>query len=174
MAKTNNSLSARRTQLEVTVSAALVAALASLTTAEDIDMGSITMEVAQAQVSEREITEDNVFGDIAPIITPDGVVSGERYDVTILYTQGKDQLGTDLIDIYSDLLLPLHLLQDAISIPHSWSPAGGNVGDERYVTDPNQTFLASLPKPVGGSSSDKIKITYQIACPVVGVPVIVA
>ena len=66
MAKTNNSLSARRTQLEVTVSAALVAALGSLTTAEDIDMGSITMEVAQAQVSEREITEDNVFGDHCP------------------------------------------------------------------------------------------------------------
>ena len=174
MAKTNNSISARRTQLEVTANAALVAALTALTTAEDIDIGSITVEVAQAQVSEREISEDNVFGDITPIITPDGVVSGERYDVTILYTQGKDQVGTDLIDFYSDLLLPLHLLQDAISIPHKWSPAGGNTGDEQYVTDPDQTYLASLPKPVGGNSSDKIKITYQIACPTVPAPVLIA
>lgn len=173
MAKTANSSNARRTKMELAVSTAMAAALAGLTTAEDIDISSIHVEITQGQVSQREIDETYVTGDLTAILTPDGVVSAEKYSITILWTQGKDTLGTDAIDIYSDLLLPVHLQGTAFPIQHKWSPAGGNVGDEQYVTSPTETYLLSCPKPVGGASSDKVKITYEIITPVVTEPVII-
>ena len=175
MAKTAYSTSARRTKMEVELTAAINTALTLgiATPPETLDISSIHVEIAQGQAATREVDEQFVTGDLSPIITPDGVVSSEKYQVTILYTQGKDQVGTGNWDYYSDILAPLHLLGTANPLQHKWSPAGGAVGDEQYVTSATETFLTSVPKPVGGASSEKIKITYEIVTPAVGAPVII-
>jgi hypothetical protein len=175
MAKTTNATSARRTKIEVALTAAINTAL-SLgidPPPEDLDISSIHVGIEQSQISEREIDELFVTGDVTSIITPDAVVSAEKYDITVLYTQGKDTIGTGNWDYYSDILAPLHLLSGALPLQHKWSPAGGNVGDEQYVTDPDMTFIMSVPKPVGGATSEKIKITYSIFTPAVGAPAII-
>lgn len=176
MTKTTNSTSARRTKIEAVITAAIDTALSlsATTPPEDLDFSSIHVGIEQGQVSEREIDELFVTGDVTSIITADGVVSAEKYNITILYTQGKDTIGTGSWDFYSDILAPLHLLGTALPFQHRWSPAGGNVGDEEYFTDPDMTFIMSCPKPVGGASSEKIKLTYSIFTPAVAAPAIVA
>lgn len=175
MAKTNNSISGRGAKVEIVVSATMVTALSTLTTAEDIDIGSICTAFEQAQVSQRDIDELFVFGSPTdPIVSQDEYIQGERYNVTIVYTQGKESLGTDTIDIYSDLLLPAFLNATPLSIQHKWSPAGGATGDEEYATSAAQTFVTSLPKPVPSTSSNKILVNYTIYCPPVPEPTVIA
>ncbi len=161
MAKTANSVSARRMKTEVVVSAAVAAALASLTTAENIDMSSIVVEWAQGSAPQRPVDKQPVQGDNYAILTQDDGISETTFTVTILYTKGADSLGTDNIDIYQDLLRPLFHNSSPLALQHVFS-ATGAVGDYEYTTHATETFVTDMPDPVGGSTNEKIKLTYTI------------
>lgn len=161
MTKTANSVSARRMKTEVTISSAVAAALAALTTAEDIDISSITVEWVQNSPPQRPVDKQPVQGDNYPILTQDDGISETTFNVTVLYTKGADTLGTDSVDFYQDILRPLFHNTTPLSLPHIFS-ATGAVGDYEYTTHATETFVTSCPDPVGGATSEKIKLTYTI------------
>ena len=164
MAKTSLWKTNRFVKVEITVTAAMVSALASLTTAEDIDISSIFVgPIEQPQEISRDIEETNVSGDATPI-TSAGVTSARRFAFTILYTEGET-LGTDNLDIYQDLLKPTMEASTALSMPITWSPDGGGSGDNQYTTSATETFITSLSDPVGGVTSEKIQITFEVSTP---------
>lgn len=165
MAKTDDWVTNRFVKVELDVTAAMVSALASLTTAEWIDISSIFAgPLDQPQEITRDIEETPVSGDATPI-TSAGAASARRFAFSILYTEGE-VLGTDNLDIYQDVLKPcMEYSGTALSMPMRWSPAGGNSGDNQYTTSTTETFLTSLSDPVGGVTSEKIMITFEISTP---------
>jgi hypothetical protein len=146
---------------EVSINAAAVAALAGLTTAEDIDISSIVVEWAQNSPPQRPVDKQPVQGDNYPILTQDDGISETTFNVTVLYTKGADALGTDTIDFYQDILRPMFHNSSPLALPHIFS-ATGEVGDFEYTTHATETFITACPDPVGGATSEKIKLTYTI------------
>ncbi len=161
MAKTANSVSARRMKSEVVITAAHVTAFAQLITAESIDFSSIVVEWAQGSAPQRPVDKQAVQGDIYTILTQDEGISETTFNVTVLYTKGADELGTDDLDFYQNILRPFFHSPTPVPLQHVFS-ATGAVGDIEYTTDPLETFLTSVPDPVGGVSSEKIKLAYTI------------
>ena len=161
MAKTPNSVSARRMKTEVEVTAAMVSALASLITAESIDISQVVVEWAQNSPPQRPVDKQPVQGDNYPILTQDDGISETTFNVTILYTKGADTLGTDTVDYYQDILRPTFHNATPLSFPHVFS-ATGALGDYEYTTHSTETFITACPDPVGGANSEKIKLTYTI------------
>ena len=133
MAKTDDWLTLRFAKVEFEVTAAMVTALASLTTNEWIDISSIFAgPLDQPQEISRDIEETPVSGDGTPI-TSSGTLSARQFAFNILYTEGE-VLGTDNLDIYQDLLKPLmEYASGALSMPVRWSPNGGAGGDNLYL-----------------------------------------
>lgn len=170
MTKTVYSTDGRRGYCKVVVSAAMVSALSTLDTAEEIDFSSVVEQIEQTQTADREIAEDYVIGDIDPIVSPEEVLTSERYRVTLYYTKGQEALGTDTIDPYSDLIRPLHELAVALPIQHKWS-IGGETGDEEEATSATDTFIQSIDKPVPGTRG-RMKLTYTITTTKTAVSVI--
>jgi hypothetical protein len=164
MAKTTAWVTNRFVKVEIEVTAAMVSALASLTTAEKIDISSIFVgPVDQPQEISRDIEETPVSGDATPI-TSAGVTTARRFAFTILYTEGET-LGTDNLDIYQDLLKPTMEASTALSMPVTWSPDGGDAGDAEFTTSATESFITSLSDPVGGVTSEKISITFELSTP---------
>ena len=165
MAKTSKWATNRFVKVEIDVTAAIVSAIAGLTTAEWIDISSIFAgPLDQPQEITRDIQETPVSGDATPI-TSSGSASARRFAFSILYTEGET-LGTDNLDIYQDVLKPvMEYTGTALSMPVRWSPKGGASGDNLYTTSLTETFLTSLSDPVGGVSSDKIMINFEISTP---------
>lgn len=154
MTKTTKSVDGQFGLVEVTFSAALVTALTSLITAETVDISSIVARVEESSSSSREITEDTVVGDITKIISPESTLSAAEYVIYFYYTQGKETLGTDAIDVVT-VLMEAHKLNPAISIPFGWS-IGGAVGDEREDTSATNTFLKNVGTAVPGEKGRKL------------------
>lgn len=161
MAKTPNSVSARRMKTEVVISAAMVAALANLITPENLDISQVVVEWAQNSPPQRPVDKQPVQGDNYPILTQDDGISETTFNVTVLYTKGADTLGTDAIDYYQDVLRPTFHNGTPLALQHVFS-ATGAVGDFEYTTHATETFITACPDPVGGSTSEKIKLTYTI------------
>ncbi len=146
---------------EVNVTAAMVTALASLSTSEWIDLSSIFAgPVAQDQAPTKEVEETPVSGSGVPIVSV-GPASARRFSWTLLYTEGET-LGTDNLDVYQDLFKPVidHSTSELV-VPFRWSPVGGASGDNRYATSTTGTFLLSVSDPVGGVTSNKIMIVVS-------------
>ena len=166
MSKTTLSISGRRFKLEVVLTQAILEEVLGVTapaTPATIDISSIAVSIEENQAVSRELITDYVFGSIEPIIDVDDVIAAQTYTVTIMYTQGKEQFGTGNWDFHRDILQKLVLERPALTFPHIWSPAGGAVGDEEFLTDATETYLMMVGKPVSSSSGEKIKVTYQIA-----------
>lgn len=148
--------------VKLTVSAALAAAVDTLTTPEAIDLSSCVEKLEQVTEEESEVSQDWVVGDNDPIVDVSEKRGMERYRVTLFYTQGKEELGTDALDPYSDLVRAIREQAPAVSVPHSWS-IGGASGQEQEATDTNKTFITKISKPVFGK--EKVRVTYEFVCP---------
>lgn len=116
MAKTANSVSARRMKTELVISNAIVAALANIITAEKIDISEVVVEWAQGSAPQRPVDKQPVQGDKYPILTQDDGISETSYNVTILYTKGADTLGTDGLDVYNGVLRPIFHNETPLSL----------------------------------------------------------
>ena len=154
MTKTTKSVDGQYGLVDLTFSAALVLALASLTTAETIDVSSLVARVEESSSSSREVTEDPVVGDITKIISPGSSLSAAEYVIYFYYTQGKETLGTDNIDVVT-VLMEAHKLNPAVPIPFGWS-IGGAVGDEREDTSATDTYLKNVGTAVPGEKGRKL------------------
>jgi hypothetical protein len=165
MAKTDDWVTNRFVKVELQVTAAMVTALASLTTAEWIDISSIFAgPLDQPQEITKDVEETPVSGDATPI-TSLGTASARRFAFTVLYTEGE-VLGTDNLDPYQDILKPVvEYGSAALSMPMRWSPAGGNSGDNLYTTSATESWVTSLSDPVGGVTSEKIMISFELSTP---------
>lgn len=172
MAKTTKSISIKRGYFHVDISAAIVAALAGLTTAEELDFSSVVESIEQNNEAEREISEDFVIGDADPIITPEDVLTSEGYLVTMFYTQGKETIGTDSLDPYTDVIRAIHENSTALPVQFLWS-VGGNTGDEEEQTSTTDCYITAVSKPVpSASSSGKSRVTFAFRTPKTTVSVI--
>lgn len=164
MAKTDDWVTNRFVKVELQVTAAMVTAIGALSTAEWIDISSIfSGPLDQPQEVTKDIEETPVSGDATPI-TSQGTATARRFAFTILYTEGE-VLGTDNLDIYQDVLKNVMESSTSLSMPMRWSPAGGNSGDNLYTTHATESFLTSLSDPVGGVTSEKIMISFEISTP---------
>ena len=163
MAKTPNSVSARRMKSEVVITAAINTAisLGIITPPATVDFSQIVVEVSQPTSPQRPVDKQPVQGDNYPILTQDEGISETVLSWTILYTKGLDALGAPAFDFYNDLLRPLVHHSTNLSLQHIWS-ATGAVGDVEYTTDATESFLTTVPDPVGGATSEKIKLTYTL------------
>lgn len=164
MAKTANSVSPRRTKSELTIPAAVATALASVTTQETIDISSVVVDVQLGSEPERTITEQMVHGDDKAILELAKDITPATINITILYTKGKDALGTDELDVHSLFWEIFNHTASALSIPYTWSPTGA-VGDEEFSTDANETYVMKCPPPVGGTTNEKIKVVISLRTP---------
>ena len=160
MAKTDDWATFRSAKVEVSVTAAMVAAIASLTTVEWIDLSSIFAgPAAQDQAPTKDVEETPVSGDANPIVSV-GPPSARRFSLSFLYTEGE-VLGTDDLDVYQDLFKPVIDYGIQLATPFRWSPKGGGSGDALYTTHATGTFILSVTDPVGAVSSEKIMITVS-------------
>lgn len=161
MAKTSAWATARFNKVEVQVTAAMVTALASLTTAEWIDLSSIFAgPLNQDQAPTKDVEETPVSGDAEPIVSV-GSASARRFTFNMLYTEGET-LGTDSLDPYQDLFKPVIDYEGDLAVPFRWSPKGGNSGDYQYSTSTTGTFVISVSDPVGPVTSEKIMFSVAI------------
>ena len=174
--KTTNSISGRIGLLEVTISAAVVAALSGLTTAEDVNFSQAAVMIEETTSATRETDAQPVIGDKNPILTQSETLSTVRYKITLLYTKGSDQLGTDNVDAYTDIIRPAFMNATPLSLPHSWTFGGEGVevtGQERYTTDADETYIVSVQTPTpSANNASKIALTYEIECPMPTVSVV--
>ena len=161
MAKTSKWKTNRFVKVEVQVTAAMVTALSSLTTAEWIDLSSIFAgPLNQDQVPTKDVEETPVSGDAEPIVSV-GAASARRFTFNFLYTEGET-LGTDTLDPYQDIFKPVIDYEGQLSVPFRWSPNGGASGDALYTTSSTGTFIISVSDPVGGVNSNKIMFSVSI------------
>lgn len=161
MAKTTKSVTGRYAKLEVVVSAAMVSAIGSLTTAETIDLSSIfSGPAAQDQAPTKDVEETPVSGDAEPINSV-GSASSRRFSYTFLYTEG-DTIGTDNLDPYQDLFKPIIDYEGDLPVQFIYSPKGGASGDYEYTTSATDSFIISVTDPVGGVNSSKLMYTVSI------------
>jgi hypothetical protein len=161
MAKTAAALSFRSAKVEFDVTAAMTAALASLTTVEWIDISSIfNGPLDQGQQVTLPIAETNVSGDSDPIVSV-GPNSGRVYNVTVLFTEGET-LGSDNIDFYQDYLQPAIEASPALPIHMRWSPNGGASGDAQFTTETGNSWLSALSDPVGVVDENLIQVQFSI------------
>lgn len=163
MAKTVNATGAKRAKVELVFNAALVAALASLTTAETIDISSIVKGISGGDLT-RTVEKEYVIGDSAAIETYDPQLQYADLVITFLYTNGKDELGTDDIDIGAVLDEAAVYVGSNLSLQVIWSMAGGAVGDEERITGADDTRIVGLTPPVGGvDTNGKIQRTLTLS-----------
>jgi hypothetical protein len=156
----------RFAKVEVQVTAAMVTALASLSTAEWVDLSSVfSGPVDQPQNPTRDVEETPVSGDASPIVSV-GPNSARQFAFTMLYTEGE-VLGSDNLDPYQDLFKPVMEDDAALVMPMRWTPAGS--GGDIYTTSATGTFMIGLTDPVGGVTSEKIMFTVTITTETLGI-----
>lgn len=165
MTKTIYAVGPRKGKLEMVVSAAMVAALASLSTAENIDLSSVAKSVGGGGLT-RAVNKEYVMGDDEAISDYDTRMERGPFQINFLYTNGEEQLGTDDLDPYTILKELAEYTGSDLSVQFIFSPAGGNIGDEQFTTDLNQSFITALDDPVGGADSNgKIAISMSVDSP---------
>lgn len=170
MAKTTKSISLKRGYFHVNITATHTAALASLTTAAELDLSLVVESVEQNAQAERVVNEDFVIGDDDPIITPENTLSSEAYLCTMYYTQGKETIGTDLVDPYTDVIRAIHENDTALPTQFLWS-VGGATGDEEEATSTTDCYITAISKPVVGGSG-KVRVTFAFRTPKTTVSVV--
>ena len=165
MARTDDWTTMRFVKVEVQVTAAMVTALASLTTAEWVDLSScFPGPIDQPQNPTRDVEETPVSGDASPIVSV-GPNSARQFAFTLLYTEGE-VLGTDNLDPYQDIFKPVMEDDEALVMPMRWTPqASGDV----YTTSATGTYMIGLTDPVGGVTSEKIMFTATITTETLGI-----
>jgi hypothetical protein len=162
MAKTDDALTFRSVKVELEVSAAMVSAISNLTTAEWIDISQVFVgPMDQGQQVTLPIAETNVSGDADPIVSV-GPNSGRVFNCTVLYTEGDD-LGTDTVDIYQDILQPTIEASTALLFNMRWSPNGGGSGDAQFTTETTNSYLSALSDPVGVVDENLIQVQFSVA-----------
>jgi len=163
MAKTANATHGKRTKVEAVMTAALVAALASLTTAETIDWSSVVKSISGGELT-RTVEKEYVTGDDTPILSYDTNIQYSDIVIVFLYTNGKDTIGTDLID-FGEFLDDLAVVTSSdLSLPIIWSVAGGAIGDEERLSSATETFVVGLTAPVGGVGDNaKVQRTLTLS-----------
>ncbi len=163
MAKTANATGAKRAKVELVINAAAVTALASLTTAETIDISSIVKSISGGDLT-RTVEKEYVIGDSAAIETYDPQLIYSDLVIVFLYTNGKDELGADDIDIGAILDELAVYVGGDLSLPVIWSMAGGNVGDEERQTGASDTRIVGLTQPQGGvDTTGKVQRTLTLS-----------
>lgn len=162
MAKTNNSVFGTKGYLKVEVTAAMVSALASLTTAEVIDISPIVESIEQTSEEESEIAADHALGDNDPILDVNPNRGVESYQITLFHTRGLEALGTDLIDPYEDIFRAIRENDPTLSVPITWS-MGGESGDTEEASSSTETFITGIGKPV--SADGKVRVTVSFTTP---------
>lgn len=158
MAKTANTIGGRRGNITAVVSAAMVSALSGLSTAESIDLSSVSVSMEENSAAVREVDEDYVLGDQLPIITADDVLSSREFTMTFYYTQGAETLGTDTLDPW-ELYNEVHTHSAALSFKHTWgigaSPA------QTFSSDATETFIMEVGTPVPTGQREKVRFTVR-------------
>lgn len=163
MTKTANATGGKRAKLEIVISAAMVSALAMLTTAETIDLSSIVKNISGGELT-RALEKEFVIGDDEAIEDYGTKLTYSNLVITFLYTNGKDQLGTDGIDPGALLDALARYTGGDLSPQTIWSMAGGAVGDEELSTGANDTRIVGLTPPVGGvDTTGKIQRTLALS-----------
>jgi hypothetical protein len=161
MTKTAFSISPRRRKVEITLSAAAVAALASLTTAESIDISSIVKNVSAGEIS-RTVNREYVTGDNEAIIDLDTRIERGPVVITCLYTNGKEVLGTDDLDPY-DVIKEFAEYDGELSLPVIDSPAGGNSGDQEFASGAADSFVSNVSALEGGADTDgRVQFSFRV------------
>ena len=163
MAKTPNAVNSKRTKVELVISAAMVTALASLTTAESIDISQVVKTIAGGDLT-RVVDKEYVTGDSSAILSYDTDIQYSDIVLNFLFTNGGDELGTDDLDI-GELLDELAVYIDSdLSLQIVWSVAGGAVGDEERLSSATETFIIGLTPPVGGVGDNaKVQRTLTLS-----------
>ena len=163
MTKTANAVNAKRTKVELVITAAMVTALASLTTAETIDISSVVKSISGGDLT-RVVNKEFVTGDASPILDYDTDKQYSDIVVVFLFTNGGDALGTDTIDIGTILDELAAYVASGLSLQIIWSVAGGNSGDEERLSSATETFIVGLTQPVGGvDSTGKVQRTLTLS-----------
>ena len=165
MAKTTKAISGAIGKCYLVLSTEWVTALASLTTAETIDISSLVKSVTQNNVAERTIDKDYVIDDPNPIISPENTLTAERYTIAFYYTQGQETIGTDALDP-ATLLREMHLHPVQYPLQFKWVIGKPTVGNEEYSTSPTDSYLVSVATPVvAGQGSGKVLIPVVVDTP---------
>ena len=158
MAKTTNSIGGRRGNISAVVSAAMVSALSGLTTAETIDLSSVSVAMEEVSAAVREVDEDYVLGDASPIITADDVLSSREFRMDFYYTQGSETLGTDTLDPYA-MYKEVHEHTAALSFQHTWGI--GATPAETFTTSATETFIMEVTTPVPTGERNKVRFSVR-------------
>lgn len=163
MTKTAFGVNGKRTKVELVVTAAMVTALASLTTAETIDISQIVKSISGGDLT-RVVNKEYVTGDAAAILDYDTDKQYSDIVLVFLHTNGEEVMGTDTIDIGAVLDELADYIASNLSLQIIWSVAGGGSGDEERLSSATETFIVGLTQPVGGvDTAGKVQRTLTLS-----------
>lgn len=152
MTKTTKSVDGQKGLVEMTTTSVHTTVLGSLTTAEDMDLSSVVARVEEGSPPSLEIQADPVVGDDTKIISPATSFDPGDYTIYLYYTQGKETIGTDLVD---PVTVIREIFKAKLPIQFHWS-VGGEVGDEKFSTDPDNTYIQSVGTATPGEAGKKL------------------
>ncbi len=130
MAKTINDYISDGGELEITISAADVAAMTELTTAEDIDLSGTLRRLTETQPESRPVSEVWVTGDASPLSNTSNKTTTSTWQVVLVddyYKGAAGEWGTDLlaaVEIFNAFYDNNRQISALLA-----TPAGGSTGD---------------------------------------------
>lgn len=167
MTVTTKSVRPRTPKFEITITSAIYGALTALfptlSTEETINLQPMLKSV-QLGDKTRTIEKEYVAGDPTdPILDYDPRIEEGPVTVTLLYTNGEETLGTDEVDPYTLISAIIDHIDADLSLPCAYSPAGGSIGDQEFVSDPAKTFVSSItPPPTDVDGSGRIQFSFVV------------
>lgn len=160
MTVTAKAISGRTRSLKLNITAALVAAT-SLTTVEKMQINSVVKSTSGGHESSA-VSREYVFGGATAIIDASDKVEVEPFVMTLLYTNGKETLGTDTKDP-STILKEIFNLSPKIPLQIEDSPAGANSGDELFTSSLTESYITGIQHPESDAEgTNKVQLQVTI------------
>ena len=163
MAKTINSYVADQGEVEITISAGNVSAIAAFTTAESIILDGAVRSFKRTNNPERTTTSMRVTGDTTPIVVTNNTIPHETWELVLVddyHSGAAGEWGTDdlsAVEIFRELFT-------AREAPGGLkcTPAGGSAANiETTLADP---AILSVSEPdIDADSTEPATVTVMIS-----------
>lgn len=164
MPKTINAYTPDQGELVLTVSAAAVAAITGLTTAEAINLDGVVRKFEETTTKTKEYSEVYIAGDSNPIKTISSKVNATIWSLTIVddYSEGAaGEWGTD--NLAALQLLQLYFDNDFTLEDLAVTPAGGTTGDiETTLTNVDVQSISHPMVDADSNAPNEVTITLVV------------
>lgn len=165
MAKTANSFQVNLGEVLIEIDAATVTALATFTTAENINIDGVVRSFKRTTDPERPVSSTKVTGDTTPILSVQDTVPHEIWEMEIVDDEGGGGTGEWGTDLLTAVEIMKAFWDARRAIPSiKVTPAGGATGDTQHTLTLAEIIM--FGKPETDAESDQLamrKMRFAVA-----------